>query len=78
MVVLWERATASLLGMLPDEHGGRVCLVVGPEGGIAEDDARAAEAEGALLASLGPNVLRTETAAVAAAAVTMARYGRLG
>ncbi len=78
MILLWERATAPLLGSLPEDHRGRVSLVVGPEGGIDEDDARAAEADGALLASLGPNVLRTETAAVVAAAVTLARYGRLG
>ncbi|MGH2738209.1 MAG: 16S rRNA (uracil(1498)-N(3))-methyltransferase [Actinomycetota bacterium] len=38
----------------------------------------AAERAGARLAGLGPAILRTETAAVAAAAGVLARYGRLG
>lgn len=78
LVVLWERAERSLMASLPDPAPVRVTLVVGPEGGIPDRDAREAEAAGAALASLGPNVLRTETAAVVGAAVTLARYGRLG
>jgi 16S rRNA (uracil1498-N3)-methyltransferase len=77
-VVLWERAEEGLLATLPQAPPSEVALVIGPEGGIPEDDARAAERVGALLASLGPSILRTETAAVAAAAVALARYGRLG
>jgi 16S rRNA (uracil1498-N3)-methyltransferase len=77
-VVLWERAGDGLLGLLPAKPPERLALVVGPEGGIPEEEAAAARERGALLASLGPNVLRTETAAVVAAAVALARYGRLG
>lgn len=77
-VVLWEQADQGLLGLLPEDPPDRLTLVVGPEGGIPEEAAMAAGDRGALLASLGPNVLRTETAAVAAAAVALARYGRLG
>ena len=77
-VVLWERADEGLLGLLPDDPPERLGLVVGPEGGIPEVAAAAAGDQGALLASLGPNVLRTETAAVVAAALALARYGRLG
>lgn len=78
LVLLWERSEAGLLAALPGAPPGSVTLVVGPEGGIPEDDAREAERAGAILASLGPNVLRTETAAVAGASVVLARYGRLG
>ena len=78
LVLLWERSGAGLLAALPGAPPGSVTLVVGPEGGIPEDDAREAERAGAILASLGPNVLRTETAAVAGASVVLARYGRLG
>jgi len=78
VVVLWERAGEGLLRLLPPDAPDRLALVIGPEGGIPEEDATAARDRGALLASLGPNVLRTETAAVAATAVTLARYGRLG
>lgn len=78
MIVLWERARDALLAVLPPEVPAALTLVVGPEGGIPEEEARLAERAGARLAGLGPNVLRTETAAVAAAAVVLARYGRLG
>lgn len=78
MVVLWERASAGLTGALPETPPPRLSLVIGPEGGIPEEDALAAEARGAVLAGLGPGILRTETAAVVAAAIALARYGRLG
>jgi 16S rRNA (uracil1498-N3)-methyltransferase len=77
-VLLWEGARAGLLTLLPEEVPVRLTLIVGPEGGIPQEDAVLAEEGGAVLASLGPNILRTETAAVVAAAVTLARYGRLG
>jgi 16S rRNA (uracil1498-N3)-methyltransferase len=78
LVLLWEGASAGLLGALPSGSPETVTLVVGPEGGIPEDEARAAERARAVLASLGPNILRTETAAVVGAAIALARYGRLG
>jgi 16S rRNA (uracil1498-N3)-methyltransferase len=78
LVLLWEGAERGLLDVLPVEPPAEVSLVVGPEGGVPDVEARAAEREGAALASLGSNVLRTETAALAGAAVALARYGRLG
>jgi 16S rRNA (uracil1498-N3)-methyltransferase len=77
-MLLWEGARAGLLALLPQEAPARLTLIVGPEGGIPQEDAVRAEEDGAVLASLGPNILRTETAAVVAAAVSLARYGRLG
>jgi 16S rRNA (uracil1498-N3)-methyltransferase len=76
-IVLWERAAAGLSVVLPPDPEA-LSLVVGPEGGIPDEDAAAAEERGAHLASLGPTVFRTETAAVVGAALSMARYGRLG
>jgi 16S rRNA (uracil1498-N3)-methyltransferase len=76
-VILWEGATAGLSRVLPEDPPMSVALVIGPEGGIPEEDARDAEGAGAILASLGSQILRTETAAVAAASVTLSRYGRL-
>lgn len=76
-VVLWERASEPLSAHLPPSPE-RVTLAIGPEGGIADEDARAAEAAGASLASLGPAILRTETAAIVSAAIALSRYGRLG
>ncbi len=77
VVVLWEAATASLRSVLPPASA-RIRLVVGPEGGFSEDEVRTAERRGAALAGLGPGILRTETAALVGAALTLAHYGRLG
>lgn len=76
-VVLWERATVPLRRTLPTPTGP-VRLVVGPEGGLSDAEAGRAREGGAALASLGPGILRTETAAVAGAALVLAHVGRLG
>ena len=54
-----------------------LAAVVGPEGGLTDDEVRACEAAGALRASLGPRVLRAETAAIVAVALLQARFGDL-
>ena len=46
-----------------------VSLFIGPEGGFTAQEAMAARERGALLVSLGPRVLRAETAALAALAI---------
>jgi 16S rRNA (uracil1498-N3)-methyltransferase len=56
----------------------RLCLVVGPEGGLAPAERCALEAAGVVRVSLGPLVLRTETAALAALAVIRHLSGELG
>jgi 16S rRNA (uracil1498-N3)-methyltransferase len=59
---------------LPDS--GDIVVVVGPEGGIAPEELAAFESAGAVAVRLGPEVLRTSTAGVAALAVLSARLGR--
>ena len=49
-----------------------IALAVGPEGGWAEDELKLFESAGWVSASLGPTILRAETAVVAAVAVVMA------
>ena len=51
------------------------CLVAGPEGGFETDEIAALEAVGAIPIRLGPRVLRTETAALAALAAMQALWG---
>jgi 16S rRNA (uracil1498-N3)-methyltransferase len=51
---------------------GTVALAIGPEGGFSPEEISRAQAHGALLASLGPNTLRTETAALVATALVRA------
>ena len=49
-------------------------LIIGPEGGWTEGEEDLALEKGAVPFSLGPNVLRTETAAVCALAVARAGF----
>ncbi len=55
-----------------------VSLLVGPEGGLDEAEIQAAEAAGFEALALGPRVLRTETAPLAALAILQARWGDMG
>jgi len=76
-VVLHEVSHQPLRALtLPTD--GEVVLVVGPEGGIADDEIAAFEAAGAVVRRLGPTVLRTSTAGTVAAAIVMANSGRWG
>jgi 16S rRNA (uracil1498-N3)-methyltransferase len=54
---------------------GPVCLLAGPEGGFDPLERRAVMARGATGIRLGPRVLRTETAAVAALAAMQVLWG---
>ncbi|MDH4227818.1 MAG: 16S rRNA (uracil(1498)-N(3))-methyltransferase [Deltaproteobacteria bacterium] len=49
-----------------------ICVLVGPEGGFTDEEQKKAEASGFTPVTLGSNVLRTETAAIAA--VTAASF----
>ena len=55
----------------------RITVLIGPEGGLGEPEQRAALAAGFLAVRLGPRVLRTETAAVAALTLLQHRFGDL-
>lgn len=56
----------------------RACLLIGPEGGLADGEIAAALDAGFTPVRLGPRVLRTETAGPAALAVLQALWGDLG
>lgn len=55
--------------------GGRVHLVVGPEGDFSPKEEEALCKQGFLRVALGPHVLRSETAAIAAVAMVQAIAG---
>jgi 16S rRNA (uracil1498-N3)-methyltransferase len=74
-LVLHERADEPLArAALP--VGGELMIVVGPEGGIAEEELAEFAAAGAQAVRLGDPVLRTSTAGTAALAVLSLRLGR--
>ncbi len=54
--------------------GRRVALLVGPEGGLTDDELQAADTAGFRALSLGARTLRTETAGAAAIAMLTARW----
>ncbi|MDP2811363.1 MAG: 16S rRNA (uracil(1498)-N(3))-methyltransferase [Rhodocyclaceae bacterium] len=54
---------------------GPVTLLAGPEGGFEEGELRAADSVGFQAVVLGPRVLRTETAGMAAVSAMMALWG---
>jgi 16S rRNA (uracil1498-N3)-methyltransferase len=74
-VVLHESANVPLTSVLSAQVAA-VVLVIGPEGGISDDELIAFEAAGATLCRLGPTVLRTSTAGTVAAAVVLANSDR--
>lgn len=55
----------------------RLCLLVGPEGGLSETELEQADNAGFQRVSLGPRVLRTETATLAACTLAQALWGDL-
>jgi 16S rRNA (uracil1498-N3)-methyltransferase len=50
-------------------------VAIGPEGGFTPAEVEEAQRAGAILAGLGPRILRSQTVAVAAAAVVLSRTG---
>jgi len=69
--VLHHRADAITAGEPP----GSVALLIGPEGGLSEREIEAAEQAGYASLLLGPRVMRTETAPLAAIAILQGWWG---
>jgi 16S rRNA (uracil1498-N3)-methyltransferase len=61
-----------------DHAVARLAILVGPEGGFTTDELALAARHGATPVSIGPRVLRTETAGIAALALMQATAGDLG
>jgi 16S rRNA (uracil1498-N3)-methyltransferase len=76
-ILLSPRAGQSLAHWARHQPPQAVTLLVGPEGGYTEQEEDAAIARGAIALSIGPRVLRTETAALAAVAALNALWGAM-
>jgi 16S rRNA (uracil1498-N3)-methyltransferase len=74
---LWESERQArvrdILRQFPDSRD--VLVIVGPEGGFLEEEVRLVTEAGARAVSLGPRVLRCETAAITAAAIVVYELG---
>ncbi|MDJ0940110.1 MAG: 16S rRNA (uracil(1498)-N(3))-methyltransferase [Woeseiaceae bacterium] len=75
-LILTPGARQTLAGV--DAPPEKLCLLIGPEGGFSDREYDDAELAGFSAVSLGPRILRTETAAVAAITLAQARWGDLG
>jgi 16S rRNA (uracil1498-N3)-methyltransferase len=74
-ILLTPRAKDSLAAWTRVTPARAVCLLIGPEGGFSDQEEDAALAAGAIALAMGPRVLRTETAGLAALAVLAAAWG---
>ncbi len=74
-LLLSPRGSESLAGWARHQPPQAVTLMIGPEGGFNAEEEDAAIACGAIALTMGPRVLRTETAGIAAAAVLGGLWG---
>ncbi len=65
-----------LRDVFANEPSGEILLAVGPEGGWADDELRMFQEQGWISVSLGPTIVRAETAAIAALAIVVSELGK--
>ena len=79
-LIPWEgertRTLRQVLEKVPESK--EINLFIGPEGGFAEDEISVAASHRIIPVSLGPRILRAETAGLAAAAAILYELGDLG
>jgi len=76
--IFWEEGGRPLSGGSLDNSGEDVFAAIGPEGGFTREEVQMAEGRGLAVSTLGPLVLRAETAAIAAVALVQFLMGRMG
>ena len=76
-IFFFEHASLPLHKYMEKYTGGDIAVMVGAEGGFSDEEAAFAEENGLLSASLGPRILRCETAPVAALAAIMYAAGEM-
>jgi len=74
-IIFWENETSPLAGT--DTPVRSVLVVLGPEGGLTKEEIEDARCAGFASVSLGPRILRAETAALAACALVQYLCGDL-
>lgn len=79
IIVLYEgQVPLGLKQVLREKPGNDYLLIIGPEGGLSSREVQLAQERGAAIVTMGPRILRTETAALAAIAAVMYEHGDLG
>lgn len=78
LIMLYEGKSQQGLKQVLQEKQEAYTLLIGPEGGFSTAEVESCLVKQAVTATLGPRILRTETAALAAIAVVMYQCGDLG
>lgn len=74
-----KEALNGLRRILSDRrNASSICVMIGPEGGFTEKEVELAVNTGAFPVTLGPRILRTETAGVAVVSIIMYELGDVG
>ena len=74
-IAFWEKSSQPLSLLQPLNNANRTILLTGPEGGFSDAEMEKAAARGFVSYSLGPRILRAETAALCGAALIQHRLG---
>lgn len=80
IIMFWEKESTSMSSLLSagDKSPENILIILGPEGGFTEEEVELAVSKGVETVSLGPRILRSETAAIAATTLTQYFFGDMG
>lgn len=73
-LIPWEKEPDRTLRAVRDAAVAHVAILIGPEGGFADDEIALARQHGVIPVTLGPRILRAETAAIAAALLVLYEF----
>jgi 16S rRNA (uracil1498-N3)-methyltransferase len=65
-LAFWEKATQKLNRLKKMPVHKKILILIGPEGGFSKNEIESAKEKGFLSYSLGPRILRAETASISA------------
>jgi len=80
-IVFWENGSLTLDSLITPSRRlapQKILLIMGPEGGFSDPEIEKVEADGFVVAGLGPRILRTETATIAACTLIQYLFGDMG
>lgn len=79
-IAFWEKETVPLKAVAPEKFPSlcSVLVLIGPEGGFSDTEMDLARSAGFITASIGPRILKADTAAIAICALMQYLYGDMG
>jgi 16S rRNA (uracil1498-N3)-methyltransferase len=77
-ILLWEKRGEPLKKILSQHPPKKIFVMVGPEGGFAEEEVELAKKKGFIPIKMGQRILRTETAAITLVAILQYELGDIG